>query len=204
MAKVLVLYAHPGQRHTQTNDAMAQSARTVENISFIDLYARYPRFKIDIDAEQRLLCDHDVLVFQFPLYWYSTPALLKEWQDLVLEHGFAYGTGGDKLKGKWFLCAVTAGGTADAYRPSGYNHFELRTLLAPLEQTASLCQMTFLPPFALFAAQKAREDGRGDKHAAQYKALLEALRDDRIDLEAARKQGLINDNGLPVMSGVNN
>ena len=53
------------------------------------------------------LLDHDVVLFQFPLFWYSTPSILKEWQDLVLEHGFAYGAEGDALDGKRMMIAVT-------------------------------------------------------------------------------------------------
>jgi putative NADPH-quinone reductase len=171
----------------------------MEGVTFIDLYATYPRFKIDIDAEQARLLEHDALVLQFPIYWYSTPAMLKEWQDLVLEYRFAYGPGGDRLKGKLFLPVVTAGGAEDAYRREGKNRYPLRALLVPLEQTAALCQMRFVPPFALFAAHAAREDGRGDTHVADYRALLAALRDDRLDLTAARQRELLSDGPLPLM-----
>ena len=54
----------------------------MEGVTFVDLYAEYPRFEIDVDREQARLLAHDVIVFQNPLFWYSTPAILKEWQDL--------------------------------------------------------------------------------------------------------------------------
>ena len=110
MRRVLILYAHPGQRHSQVNTLLSQTAATLEGITFVDLYADYPRFKVNIDIEQQRLLAHDVIVLQFPVYWYSTPSLLKEWQDLVLEYGFAYGPGGDKLASKLCLLAVTAAG----------------------------------------------------------------------------------------------
>ena len=157
---ILVLYAHPAQHRSEAHGCWRGSRGGVEGVTFADLYAEYPRFEIDIDREQARLLAHDVIVFQHPVYWYSTPALLKEWQDLVLEYGWAYGPGGTALRGKLFLCAVTAGGPAEAYRPDGYNRFPLRALLSPLEQTANLCGMTYLPPFALFAA-RARLAGRG-------------------------------------------
>lgn len=94
MARLLVYYAHPGHRHSQVNRHMARAAERVAGITFVDLYAEYPRFDIDVEREQQRLLDHDVILFQFPVFWYSTPSLLKEWQDLVLEHGFAYGAGG--------------------------------------------------------------------------------------------------------------
>ena len=93
MAKLLIYYAHPGNRYSHVNKVMASRARGIAGISFVDLYADYPRHNIDIDVEQKRLLDHDVILFQFPLFWYSTPSLIKEWQDLVLEYGFAYGEG---------------------------------------------------------------------------------------------------------------
>ena len=146
-------------------------------MTFADLYADYPDFQIDIDREQARLLEHDVIVFMHPLYWYSTPAILKEWQDLVLEHGFAYWAGGAALHGKIFLDALTAGGAEAAYCAEGYNYFSIRELLHPLEQTAALCGMLYLPPFALFEARTAVDEGRDDAHVADWVRVLEALRD---------------------------
>lgn len=201
MSKVMVLFAHPGQRHSQINLDLANVARSVDDIGFVDLYADYPRFKIDIDREQQRLLVHDVIVFQFPVYWYSTPSLLKEWQDLVLEYGFAYGPGGDKLAGKLFVPVATTGGPRDAYREDGRNNFPLRTLLSPLEQTANLCQMKYIPPLVLFSALNARKDGRAENHKAHYRLLLEALRDDRFDVAAASQRDLLGDEALPILEG---
>lgn len=110
----MVLFTHPTLQHSQTNRAMLEIARGIDAITLADLYAKYPRFDIDVDEEQELLLEHDAIVFQFPLYWYSTPSILKEWQDLVLQHGFAYGETGVALKNKLWLCAVTAGAAESA------------------------------------------------------------------------------------------
>ena len=177
VAKVLVLFAHPAQHNSRINRLLARSAKYTDGVTFVDLYAEYPRFKIDVDREQDRLLDHDVIVFQFPVYWYSTPAILKEWQDLVLEFGWAYGPNGNKLHGKQLVVAVTLGGAEDAYGQGGQNKFELRTLLTPLEATANLCGMEFVPPFALFASHHAREEGRDAIHLKAYRSLLIALRD---------------------------
>lgn len=198
MVNVLVLYAHPGQRHSRVNVELARVARLTHGIEFVDLYANYPRFNIDVEVEQKRLLSHSVIILQFPVYWYSTPSLLKEWQDLVLEYGFAYGPGGDKLAGKLLLPVATAGGAMDAYRLDGRNNFPLRTLLSPLEQMANLCGMLYIPPFVLFAALEARADGRVQIHARQYQALLEALRDECLNIPAARQCGLLNVEELPI------
>ena len=199
MANVLVLFAHPNQKHSRVNSLLARHAGQASGITFADLYAEYPKFDIDIDREQERLLAHDVLILQFPIYWYATPSLLKEWLDLVLEYGFAYGTGGDKLKGKALFPIVTAGGPRDAYSEFGQNNFRLRTLLSPLEQTANLCQMRFVPPFALFAANGAAADGRAREHLAAYTTLLDALRDDRFDFDQADRLDLLSGDMLRVL-----
>ena len=199
MAKLIVYYAHPGQRFTRANKAMAEAARDVEGITFVDLYAEYPRHDINVDKEQARLLDHDVILFQFPLYWYSTPSLLKEWQDLVLEHGFAYGSGGDNLDGKKMMLAVTTAGPADAYTTAGYQHYPLRTFLTPLEQTARLCKMAFPAPYVLHAALKAQETEEIAQHAAGYVALLEAIRDETYDFEHAVGLDIVTHANLPIL-----
>ena len=173
--RILVLFAHPSLERSEANRHLLAASRSVEGVTVIDLYGEYPTFRINIDREQQRLAEHDVIVFMFPLYWYTTPAILKVWQDLVLEYGWAYGKGGTALAGKTFLCAVTAGGRESAYRDQGYNHYTVRELLRPLEQTAVLCGMHYLPPFALFGARTAVEEGRLEDHVAQWRVLLHRL-----------------------------
>ncbi|MGF1755436.1 NAD(P)H-dependent oxidoreductase [Vibrio makurazakiensis] len=190
--RVLVLFAHPSQHRSEANSPLFEKAKQIEGVTAVDLYAEYPTFNINIDREQKRLLEHDVIVFQFPLYWYSTPAILKEWQDLVLEYGFAYGTDGNELKGKTLLCSITAGGKEDAYQTEGYNHFTIRELLHPLEQTASLCGMHYMAPFALFGARTALEENRIEQHVTQYSDLLTALVADKVDMEKARQIEKLN------------
>ena len=181
MSKVIVYFAHPGQRYSHVNKAMQGEAKKVDEITHVDLYAEYPRFDINQDREQQRLLDHEVVVFQFPLFWYSTPSILKEWQDIVLEHGFAYGTGGDKLAGKRLGLAISAAGSEDAYTPQGYQTRDLRSFLTPLEQTANLCQMTFLPPYVLFASLKAPDQGAIAPHVEGYQDLIKNLQSGTYD-----------------------
>jgi len=198
MARLLVYFAHPGHKHSHVNREMAKAAREVSGVTFVDLYADYPRFDIDVDREQERLVEHDVVLFQFPLFWYSTPSILKEWQDIVLEHGFAYGAGGDRLEGKKMMLAVTAAGPDDAYTSGGYQRYPLREFLRPLEQTAALCNMHFATPLALYAALKAPLVGEVDPHVAGYRKLLEAIRDDRYDWQAAESADVLTYGTLPI------
>ena len=199
--RVLVLLAHPSLERSEVNRPMADALIGIDGVTAIDLYAEYPDFQIDIDREQQRLRTHDAIVFQHPLYWYSTPAILKEWQDLVLEYGFAYGSHGTALHGKIFFDALSAGGAELAYRAEGYNHFTIRELLYPLEQTALLCGMVYLAPFALFGSRTAVDEGRVDCHVADWVRMLEALRDGRLDIDLAKDLATLNDNLDAVIRG---
>lgn len=194
MRRVLVLFAHPVMERSRVNKRLVDALRDLPGVTIHDLYEAYPTFSIDVAREQELLREHDVVVFQHPFYWYSTPAILKEWQDLVLEHGWAYGPGGTALRGKITLNAISTGGPEAAYRRDGHNRFTVRELLAPWEQTANLCQMRYLAPYVVHAALRVTgDDELGDRRAA-YRRLVEGLRDERIDLERAqRAQNLLDE-----------
>lgn len=193
LAKVLVLFAHPRPDRSEVNQPLFETAQRVEGVTAVDLYADYPDFSIDIDREQARLAAHDVIVFQHPLYWYSSPAIMKEWQDLVLEHGFAYGHEATALRGKVFLNAITTGAKPEAYSETGMNHAELRSLLGPFERTADLCGMRYLAPFVLFGAGRAVEQDRLGAHRNAYDSLLKALVAERLDLEMAAKAAILTD-----------
>ncbi|NNU81429.1 flavodoxin family protein [Halovulum dunhuangense] len=182
---VLVLMAHPVQRRSRVIARMAKVAEWVPGVTLVDLYAEYPDFDIDIAREQDRLRSHDAVIFLHPLYWYSTPSILKEWQDLVLEYGFAYGQGGTALEGKLFFSACSTAAPESAYGPEGYNRFTLRDLMAPLQQTARLCGMTWLPPFVLHGARSAGEEGRLQAHVDAWETLLAAIVAGRLDVAVA-------------------
>lgn len=167
----LVLLAHPEQHRSRVNRALADAAACVDGVTVHDLYETYPDFLIDIRHEQRLVLQADMIVFQFPFFWYSSPALLKEWQDVVLEHGFGYGFEGAAMRGKHFMLAVSAGGPAESYQPGQYNHFTMEELLRPYEQVARLCAMQYLPPFVLHNATRIGK-GELEEAAEDYQRLL--------------------------------
>lgn len=180
MNKILLLFAHPSPHRSEVNVPLFQACESVPDVTCVDLYAEYPTFNIDIAREQQRLVRHDVVIFMFPLYWYSTPSLLKEWQDLVLEHNFAYGSDGKALQDKLFFCALTAGGAEKGYQHGGYNHFTIRELLSPMEQMANITRMHYLPPYTLFGARTAVEEQRLDQHISGFIQLLNDLKNGDI------------------------
>ncbi len=171
MNKVLVLFAHPVFQTSLVNKTLLSAIPESEHITFHDLYEAYPNFLIDVQHEQQLLNDHDVIVFQHPLYWFSCPAILKEWMDLVLEHGYAYGTEGKALEGKIFVSAISTGGDVANYKGDR----NIRDLLKPFEFTAKLCNMPYLPPFITYGGLKIKA-GNFDQNLTHEYLSLQAER----------------------------
>ncbi len=176
MPRLLILFAHPAYDASRVHKAMATAARRVPGVTFHDLYEAYPDFDIDVGHEQALLADHDRIVLQFPIYWYSTPPMVKQWEDLVLTHGWAYGQQGTALRGKQLLCAVSAGARQEAYTPDGFNAVSIRQFLLPLEATARLCGMIYHEPFVIHGTHRLETEGIAAA-ADSYRDRLEALRD---------------------------
>ncbi len=191
MHNVLIVFAHPALERSRVNRALIEAASGIDGVRVHDLYEAYPDFDVDVPLEQRLVEAHDVVVFQHPFFWYSAPAILKQWQDLVLEHGWAYGHAGTALKGKRTLNAITAGGGEDSYRHDAGNRFEIGELLAPFEATARLCGMVWLPPFVVHGTHRL-SDAEIAAHAEDYRRLLIGLRDGAVDVVAASRWPRLN------------
>lgn len=174
MKSVLINYGHRRPAASRFNAALADAVCELPRVTFNDLGTRYPDLRIDGEHERALLLGHDVLVLQFPFYWYHTPAILKEWQDEVLSFGFAYGPGGDRLHGKAMMVAMTTGGPAEAYRDGGYNRYTFDELLRPLHATANLTGMEWLPPF-ISAGTPGLTPDAFDRDVAEYRRRIETL-----------------------------
>ena len=152
-AKVLLLYAHPESQDSVANRVLLEPALQLPNVTVHDLYAHYPDFFIDIAYEQDLLRQHEVIVFQHPLYTWSCPALLKEWLDRVLSRGFASGAGGNELAGKYWRSVITTGEPESAYRRDA-NRYPMNDILRPFELTAGMCRMHWMSPIIVYWARR--------------------------------------------------
>ncbi|WP_138495647.1 NAD(P)H-dependent oxidoreductase [Paenibacillus pinistramenti] len=150
--KTLVMVVHPNFEQSRANKRLVQELEGKSDVTIHNLYEAYPTEQIDVEREQQLLLEHDRIVFQFPFYWYSTPPLLKKWEDLVLTYGWAYGSGGVKLHGKELLLALTTGSPKESYQHGGMNKFTMEELLRPLEATSNLIGTKLLPYFIVNGA----------------------------------------------------
>lgn len=192
MASVLIHFAHPALEKSRVNRLMIEAVRDIPFVTVNDLYEQYPDFDIDIDREQELLLRHDYILLHHPFYWYSAPAIIKQWEDLTLEHGWAYGREGNALAGKKLMNVMTTGGRQEAYSEMGYNHFSIRQFLTPFEQTANLCKMVYLPPFVVHGTHRITEEGIRTA-VEQYRTLLKRLTAGEIDATNARQFAYAND-----------
>ncbi|NJC99842.1 glutathione-regulated potassium-efflux system ancillary protein KefG [Candidatus Erwinia dacicola] len=156
--KVLLLYAHPESQDSIANRILLQPARDLDNVTVHDLYAHYPDFFIDIHHEQQLLREHQIIVFQHPLYTYSCPALLKEWLDRVLSRDFASGVGGNVLEGKYWRSVITTGEPEAAYHQEGLNRYPMSDIMRTFELTAQMCSMHWLMPMIIYWARRQSGD----------------------------------------------
>lgn len=168
--KILVIYAHPEPQSSTANQIMIKKIESLQHVRVHDLYAAYPDFFIDVNYERQLLLEHDVIVFQHPLYMYSCPALLKEWFDRVLGKGFAFGHD-CALEGKYWRSVITTGGKEEAFGAQGYNKYPLQEILQPFELTASLCRMHWFDPLVLHWARNISDLDRY-QHAELYRQWL--------------------------------
>lgn len=191
MKKILVLFAHPAYHKSRINKAILNEIKGIEGVTVNNLYENYPDFFIDIQVEQNLLLQHDVVIWHHPFYWYSAPAIIKEWMDLVLQHGFAYGQNGKALEGKWALSVISTGGQKEVYCSTGSNHFTIKEFLAPFQQSATLCRMNYLPPFVIHGSHTI-SDKQLQMHCNDYKRLILAIRDEQFDEKSFSKTEYIN------------
>lgn len=164
--KTVVLLFHPNFAGSRINKALEQAI--AGDYTVRHMYDLYPDFKIDVAKEQAALTEADRIVLQFPIQWYSSPALLKEWQDQVLAYGWAYGSNGQALKGKELLVAASAGA-------QGYTHednmYTLTEVLRPFQSMAGFVGMTYLKPFTV-KGTLTMSDEELAKHAKEYAEYL--------------------------------
>ena len=196
MKKTLVLFAHPRYESSRANQALLKGIAQLEGVTIHDLYEQYPDFNIDVAYEKELLIQHDIIIWQHPFYWYSCPPILKQWIDMVLEFGWAYGATGNALEGKQVLNVLTTGGNRDVYCKDGRNNYTIREFLRPFEQTATLCGMEYLPPFAVMGTHKLSMSSLGSE-VDSYRILVNSLMNQKVEIPEGDNCQFLND--LPIL-----
>jgi glutathione-regulated potassium-efflux system ancillary protein KefF len=172
---ILVVLAHPYPRRSRACAALLEAIRDLPALEVRSLYDLYPDFDVDRPAEQAALERARLVVWLHPVFWYTVPALMKHWFEEVLVRGFAYGPGGDALKGKDVLWATTTGGDDAAYSAAGRHRHPFEAFAPVVEQTARYCGMHWLEPHVVLGA-----------HEVSAEALAASGRELRARLESWR------------------
>lgn len=131
----------------------------------------------EIAAEQAKLARADLVIFQFPVWWFGMPAILKGWADRVFARGFAYITGRKydtgMFRGKLAMIAATTGTSADTYAPDGIDG-DILTVLWPIHNgLLRYSGFDVLPPFVAYMPGHVGDDGRTAYLEAYRKRLAE-------------------------------
>ena len=182
--KTVVNLFHPQLEQSRVNRAWGERLASDPSITVRRLYELYPDGKINVALEQAVLEAHERIVFQHPLRWYSVPPLMKQWLDDVLTYGWAYGSTGKALHGKEWLSCISTGGPADSYQAGAYNHYAMSEILKPLQQTANLIGMTYLPPFVFHSADSVSPAQIQDSVEAMLAHVLDARLNPQLKLAA--------------------
>lgn len=170
--RIRILVAHPDLAKSKANQALLNGVKEIPDTEIVDLMSLAVAGRFDVAAELDVLRRTDVLVWQFPLYWYSAPGILREWQDQVLTQA-VYGP--DKvLEGKRLLVATTVGAAASTYRSGDLNQYTLDEMLRPFEACARSARMQWLPSFSVFEVDKLTVDD-WQREGARYKTVLQSI-----------------------------
>lgn len=142
MKNVLIVSGHPNLDDSFANKIILDELQLLlPEASFARLDQLYPDFRIDVPSEQKRLFVADIIVLQFPLFWYGMPALMKKWMEDVFIHGFSHGSIGNKLHGKKLIASFTSGAPEEMYRHGGLQNYPIEDFMPPLIQFATLCGM---------------------------------------------------------------
>ena len=165
--------------HTNLNDSVANKkileelSKKISNAEIDYLSKLYPDYKINIEEEQNKLMKADIIVLQYPLFWYSMPSLLEKWMEEVFKHGFSHGSAGDKLKGKKLIVSLTTGAPEEAYN-------NIDEFLNPIKASCKLCQMEYIGSIVTYGVSYQLRNEKGkeieDKAINHANRLIEMIR----------------------------
>ena len=191
MNKILLLLFHPRLETSKVNLSVYKALAELKELKIKDMYELYPNFNIDVNTEQNDLLEADLIVIQHPFYWYSAPPLVKQWIDLVLVNGWAYGRGGQRLKGKNIMHIISSGGGFQAYSREGKNLDTSNEVLRPFELTYRLCQMQKLPPYIIPNSYVVSQTELND-HAQRILSYFREMRVGSLNIDSLRELDYLN------------
>ena len=180
MTKLLVVSGHVDLAHSVANKTiLAGLQKEFPDAEFDDLIGLYPDYKIDAKAEQEKFVKADIIVLQFPFFWYNCPSIMRKWFEDVLTHGFAYGSSGKALEGKKLLVSLTLGAPTEMYQRDASQKFEIGEFMPSFIQMTNLCKMQWSGFVCSggyqFTAEEAKKIDIANKHVKELVDTIKSL-----------------------------
>ncbi len=156
--KTLVIVDHPFYDQSVVNRRWLDEVRKYPDEFLVhNLQSSYPRSSIDSALEHSIIDNNGSIVFQFPLFWFNSPPMLKLWCDTVLTPGWAY-AGGKHLTGRKIALAVTCGGVEEQYHKDSKFGYTLEELLNSYICTIKHCHAEYAGLFSFYGAKPVKGD----------------------------------------------
>lgn len=144
MKNVLIISGHTDLSTSVANKTILNTiSEQLPEARIVKLDELYPDFRINVAAEQERLLWADIIVLQFPVFWYSAPSILERWMEQTFLHGFSHGSKGDKLKGKKIVLSFTTGAPAEMYSKNGAMGHDIDDFLLCYKAMCRLTQMEY-------------------------------------------------------------
>lgn len=141
--KTLVVIAHPDSQQSSLQSFLKESTKNLSGVTIYDIAQDLGTF--NLEEVQKLMKEHERIIFQFPMYWYAAPDILYKWIEKV----FTSNLYKESLVGKELGIVINMGQKLSSFQAGGQEHFTISELLKPFQALAYKCQMTYLQPFPI-------------------------------------------------------
>lgn len=154
--KTLVIVSHPYPEQSKVINAVAQHLATLPNVEVRNLESLYGNdmTAFDVDAEQQAYEGKEQVVYLYPTHWFNITPMLKAYFNAVWSYGWAFGPGGEALKGKTLRVVTSAGAGEHMYSAEGLVQSTMAEVLTPMKANALYVGMRYADPLVLFDAME--------------------------------------------------
>ncbi|MBL4814805.1 MAG: NAD(P)H dehydrogenase [Shewanella sp.] len=160
---VLLIDGHPDLNQSTANAVILKHYKQNTTWTINHLGGR----ALNLPEEQAALLIADVVIIQFPLYWSSFPAILKNWVDDVFTFNFAFGPNGSLLKNKKLVFSITAGAKEDSYAKNGFNLMPIEDYQRAFEHVFRTAEMDIVDTILTFEMNADPNEGGNQSSCVQ-------------------------------------
>lgn len=171
--KTTILISHPNLDNSIFNNYLADIHKKNELFCVHSLDKNRINGYFDIEKETTILRQSKAIVWQFPIYWYNSPASLRDWQDQVLSP-IVY-SADNFVKNLPVMVVFTAGAAEEHYSHEGLNRYTAEEMLRPFEMTANAAGMIWKKPLGFYGCSGTPDEKTLARMASVYEKRLTEL-----------------------------